>query len=224
MSSGFHPSVEQYLETLYDLSEDGETIIQARLAERLKHSAPTVSAVVKKLIGDGDVIKIGRNIQLTEKGLKRAQSVVRKHRLAERLLTDVLGIEWHLVHEEAGLLEHVISDRVEQKILEITGNPTTCPHGNPIPGSQSVNTTGEFRLLSCEARKTYKISRIGEVLESDTEILALLYSFGITPGKNILIKSINFEATHLQDSGLTIQTSKGINTIGVKIAEQLWVT
>ncbi len=222
MPIGFHPSIEQYLETLYDLSEDGEIIIQARLAERLKHSAPTVSAVVKKLMQDGEITKSGRTIILTEQGLKRAQSVVRKHRLAERLLTDILGIEWYLVHEEAGLLEHVISDRVEQKIIEITGNPSTCPHGNPIPGLQGKRNTAEFRLIHGQEHKTYKLSRIGETLESDTQTLNLLYNWGITPSKNILLKS-KTKSDDETSQLLTVQTIKGINIINSKIAEQLWV-
>jgi DtxR family Mn-dependent transcriptional regulator len=223
VSSGFHPSIEQYLETLYDLNEDGDTIIQARLAERLKHSAPTVSAVVKKLEQEGDIVKTGRNLQLTEKGLQRAQSVVRKHRLAERLLTDILGIEWHLVHEEAGLLEHVISERVEQKIIQITGNPSTCPHGNPIPGHIKRDTLKkEYRLTEANSNTTYRISRIGEILESSPPTLKLLYDCGVVPDNHISVIS-NSKAANKHDY-IKIKTKKGINAIKLQIAQQLWIS
>src|SRR5205823_13080070 len=107
----------------------------ARLAERLGHAPPSVSEMIGRLRGDGFIESEKRALRLTAKGRKRAESVVRKHRLAERLLTDVIGLEWHKTHSEACRWEHVISDDVEAHLVELLGNPTTCPHGNPIPGS-----------------------------------------------------------------------------------------
>src|SRR5207248_4449703 len=111
-------------------------VIQARLVERLGHSAPTVSEMVRRLRDEGYLELDGRTIMLTSQGRSRAESVVRKHRLAERLLTDVIGLEWHKAHLEAGRWEHVISDEVEARLIELLGHPRTCPHGNPIPGAK----------------------------------------------------------------------------------------
>src|SRR5947209_16362792 len=143
MSQGVHPPVEEYLEAIHELSEEGNQVIQARLAERLGHSAPTVSEMVRRLRDEGYLELEGRHITLTGQGRRRAESVVRKHRLAERLLTDVIGLDWHKAHVEAGRWEHVISDEVEALLVKLLDNPQTCPHGNPIPGS----TGGRERLV-----------------------------------------------------------------------------
>ena len=133
----YHPPVEEYLETMLSLSEEGVPVIQARIAERLGRSAPSVSEMLDRLREDGYVTRDGRRLSLTESGQALAEKVVRKHRLAERLLVDVIGLEWHKVHREAGRWEHVISDDVEARLVELLGDPATCPHGNPIPGSHS---------------------------------------------------------------------------------------
>ena len=130
-----HPPVEEYLQAIESLNEEGTPAIQARIAERLGRSAPTVSEMLDRLATDGYVERSGRTITLTEQGQDVAQTVLRKHRLAERLLVDVIGLPWHLVHEEAGRWEHVISDEVMARLVQILGDPATCPHGNPIPGS-----------------------------------------------------------------------------------------
>src|SRR5688500_10722641 len=135
MHDGFHPPLEEYLEAIHELEEEGVQVIQARLAERLGHSAPSVSETMRRLKDDGYVTLSNRTISFTEKGRQRAESVVRKHRLAERLLTDVIGLEWHKAHLEACRWEHVISDEVEERLVALLENPQTCPHGNPIPGA-----------------------------------------------------------------------------------------
>src|SRR4029077_6785250 len=123
-------------EAVHELEEESDApIIQARLAERLGHSAPSVSEMVRRLRADGYLAVTGRKVSLTTKGRARAESVVRKHRLAERLLTDIIGLEWHKSHVEARRWEHVISDDVEARLVELLDHPTTCPHGNPIPGT-----------------------------------------------------------------------------------------
>ena len=139
MTDGFHPPVEEYLETIQSLTEEGTTVIQARIAERLGRSAPSVSEMLERLAADGYIERSGRTIALTEQGRTLADSVIRKHRLAERLLVDVIGLPWHKAHLEAGRWEHVISDEVEERLVELLGNPRTCPHGNPIPGAQGDN-------------------------------------------------------------------------------------
>src|ERR1035441_9747460 len=134
----YHPPVEEYLETMLSLSEEGVPVIQARIAERLGRSAPSVSEMLDRLREYGYVVRDGRRLSLTESGQALAEKVVRKHRLAERLLVDVIGLEWHKVHREAGRWEHVISDDVEARLVELLGDPAPCPHGNPIPGSHST--------------------------------------------------------------------------------------
>src|SRR6202011_3240816 len=135
MADGFHPPLEEYLEAIHELEEEGTQVIQARLADRLSHSAPAVSEMIRRLKTEGYLTVEDRDVRLTAKGRARAESVVRKHRLAERLLTDIIGLPWEKAHVEAGRWEHVISDEVEARLVEVLGHPTTCPHGNPIPGS-----------------------------------------------------------------------------------------
>jgi DtxR family Mn-dependent transcriptional regulator len=137
MADGFHPPLEEYLEAIHELEEEGTQVIQARLAERLGHSAPSVSEMVRRLSGGGYIKVKNRSILLTPKGRSTAESVVRKHRLAERLLTDVIGLPWHKAHVEACRWEHVMSDEVEERLVKLLDNPTTCPHGNPIPGADA---------------------------------------------------------------------------------------
>ena len=115
MPAGFHPPVEEYLETIYGLVEEGVAVIQARLVERLGHSPQAVSEMVQRLASDGFVLRSGRGLQLSEAGRARAESVVRRHRLAERFLVEVVGLPWHKAHLEAGRWEHVISDDVERR-------------------------------------------------------------------------------------------------------------
>ena len=144
----YHPPVEEYLETMLGLAEEGVPVIQARIAERLGRSAPSVSEMLDRLIDDGYVSREGRRLSLTDSGRALAEKVVRKHRLAERLLVDVIGLEWHKVHREAGRWEHVISDDVEARLVELLGDPATCPHGNPIPGSHSPAPAPKTRPLA----------------------------------------------------------------------------
>jgi DtxR family transcriptional regulator, Mn-dependent transcriptional regulator len=166
MAEGFHPPVEEYLTTIYELAEDGITVIQARLAERLGYSAPTVWEMVKRLTADDYVAVEGREISLTPKGRLLAESVVRKHRLAERLLTDVIGLPWHKAHIEAGRWEHVISDEVEERLRVILSDPNTCPHGNPIPGTMKSSDT-LVALADAKPGDAIRLERVTETVEMD---------------------------------------------------------
>ncbi len=138
MLDRFHPPVEEYLETIFALEEEGIPVIQARLAERLDKAAPSVSEMLDRLEADDLIVRSSRQIAMTPKGTALAEGVVRKHRLAERLLVDIIGLDWDKAHIEAGRWEHVISDDVEERLVVLLGNPTTCPHGNPIPGVEPV--------------------------------------------------------------------------------------
>lgn len=179
----YHPPVEEYLETMLGLDEEGVPVIQARIAERLGRSAPSVSEMLDRLTDDGYVTREGRRLSLTESGRSLAEKVVRKHRLAERLLVDVIGLEWHKVHREAGRWEHVISDDVEARLIELLGDPATCPHGNPIPGSHSAVPTVETRpLADVREGETVRLVRISEEVETNLGSLELLGEGGFIPG------------------------------------------
>jgi DtxR family Mn-dependent transcriptional regulator len=179
----YHPPVEEYLETMLSLAEEGVPVIQARIAERLGRSAPSVSEMLDRLREDGYVTRQGRLLSLTESGQALAEKVVRKHRLAERLLVDVIGLEWHKVHREAGRWEHVISDDVEARLVELLGDPATCPHGNPIPGSHSPAPAVTVRpLAEVDAGERVRLFRISEEVELNLGSLTLLDEGGFIPG------------------------------------------
>jgi DtxR family Mn-dependent transcriptional regulator len=179
----YHPPVEEYLETMLALGEEGVPVIQARIAERLGRSAPSVSEMLDRLIEDGYVTREGRRLSLTDSGRALAEKVVRKHRLAERLLVDVIGLEWHKVHREAGRWEHVISDDVEARLVELLGDPATCPHGNPIPGSGSAAPGGPTRpLAEVDEGERVRLFRISEEVEMNLGSLTMLDEGGFIPG------------------------------------------
>src|SRR5437588_1777999 len=129
-------TVEEYLETVYNMSVENEVVIGARLAEKFVVAPPSVTEMLKRLVRDGYIeMDNKRVVTLTEAGNQAAEAVFRRHRLTERFLVDMLGMQWHQVHEEACRLEHFISGAVEARVISSLHNPTTCPHGNPIPGS-----------------------------------------------------------------------------------------
>jgi DtxR family Mn-dependent transcriptional regulator len=179
----YHPPVEEYLETMLALDEEGVPVIGARIAERLGRSAPSVSEMLDRLIDDGYVSREGRRLSLTETGRTLAEKVVRKHRLAERLLVDVIGLEWHKVHREAGRWEHVISDDVEARLVELLGDPATCPHGNPIPGSHTPAPAAPTRPLAEVAEgERVRLFRVSEEVELNLGSLTMLDEGGFIPG------------------------------------------
>jgi DtxR family Mn-dependent transcriptional regulator len=179
----YHPPVEEYLETMLALGEEGVPVIQARIAERLGRSAPSVSEMLDRLTEDGYVTREGRRLSLTDSGRALAEKVVRKHRLAERLLVDVIGLEWSKVHREAGRWEHVISDDVEARLVELLGDPATCPHGNPIPGSRTpVPGVPTRPLAEVGEGEQVRLFRISEEVELNLSSLTLLDEGGFIPG------------------------------------------
>lgn len=217
MSDGFHPPLEEYLEAIHELEEEGTQVIQARLAERLGHSAPSVSEMIRRLRGEGYLDVRDRAVTLTDKGRALAESVVRKHRLAERLLTDVIGLPWHKAHVEACRWEHVISDEVEERLVALLGNPSTCPHGNPIPG-----TAGEAPVvvpLSDAALGTHvRLERVMEQVELDFETLTYLSTHGFTPGADATVTA------KAPDGTLTLELADGTIALGPSLADQLYVS
>ena len=187
-------ATEMYLRTIWELEEEGITPIRARIVERLGLSAPAVSETVGRLETEGLVhLADDRTLELSEEGRRIAQSVMRKHRLAERLLTDVIGLDWGLVHNEACRWEHVISDAVERRLVAILGSPTACPHGNPIPGlSQDGGAeAGSTELVSltqaARAGGRATVRRISEKLQSDVEVMELFDAKGLHPGAEVSV-------------------------------------
>jgi DtxR family transcriptional regulator, Mn-dependent transcriptional regulator len=176
-------STEMYLRTVLELEEEGIPALRARLSERLGLSAPSVSEGVARLEEQGLlVLSSDRTVQFTHEGRDRAEHVMRKHRLAERLLVDVLGLEHEHVHEEACRWEHVISDRVEAKLLEFLGHPTTSPYGNPIPGVEPLAPGNELVSLAEAPIGTVTIERISEQLQGDRDVMHRLDEAGVTYG------------------------------------------
>ncbi len=193
-SSEFHPPIEEYLEAIHTLREDGITVIQARIAESVGRSVPSVSQMLGRLEDDGYIYRQGRNIELTALGNSVAVRVVRKHRLAERLLVDVIGLEWHKAHMEAGRWEHVISDEVEGKLIALLGNPTTCPHGNPIPGENQLveghQGPHQRPLVDCKPGDRVTLARVTEQVEIDTPSLELLSRAGFITNSNATVLGV----------------------------------
>jgi DtxR family Mn-dependent transcriptional regulator len=202
-------TTEMYLRTIYELSEEGIVPLRARIAERLGHSGPTVSQTVARMERDGLVVVSGdRHLELTEAGHLKATRVMRKHRLAERLLTDVIGLDWPFVHEEACRWEHVMSDRVERRLIELLDHPQQSPYGNPIPGLAELGELGasqEFLdgvvSLLVVARAVVAagedgpagpveavVARLGEPLQTDTDLLDRLSGAGVVPGGRITVQ------------------------------------
>jgi DtxR family Mn-dependent transcriptional regulator len=187
-------TTEMYLRTILELEEEGFVPMRARIADRLGHSGPTVSQTVARMERDG-LVHVGedRTLALTDEGRQTAIHVMRKHRIAERLLADVIGLEWELVHEEACRWEHVMSEQVERKILAMLGYPTESPYGNPIPGLDELGqpATAPFSLGVVNVdQHTPKdgsvvrgiLRRLGEPIQSDIELLVLLQGAGVMPG------------------------------------------
>ncbi|HMD46565.1 MAG TPA: metal-dependent transcriptional regulator [Acidimicrobiales bacterium] len=214
---GYHPPLEEYLETIHGLTEEGTPVIQARIAERLGRSAPSVSEMLDRLEDDGYVQRSGRVVELTSSGSVLAEKVVRKHRLAERLLVDVIGLEWHKVHREAGRWEHVISDDVEARLVELLDNPTTCPHGNPIPGSPGAAPPPEQPLAEAEVGTKVRLQRVSERVELDMSSLAYLDQHGFIPGASAEL------VQRRPDGSLVLEIAGTTLTIAPELAQRLFV-
>jgi DtxR family Mn-dependent transcriptional regulator len=179
--------VEEYLETIYNLEMEGEPVIGARLAEKFGVKAPTVTEMLQRLERAGYItMDAQRHVTLTESGVELAESVLRRHRLTERFLTDMLGMQWHEVHEEACRLEHHISGAVEERVIASLGHPTTCPHGNPIPGyvadARGYLARVGARRLPETAGEPMRILCVSEVIEDEEETIRQMHERGLTPG------------------------------------------
>ena len=212
-----HDTTEEYLETILELEEEGVLPIRARLVERLGVSAPSVSETVNRLVDAGYTELLDdRSLRLTPKGRELATTVVRRHRLAERLLVDVIGLEWEKVHKEAARWEHAISADVEEKLVILLGDPATCPHGNPIPGSARKPPAGETTPLSSAATGTVDVVRIGERIEVDDAALRLLASAALVPGSRA-------EVIGSTPDAVRVRTASGEHEVPTAIAALTYV-
>jgi DtxR family Mn-dependent transcriptional regulator len=196
----YHPAFEEYCETIFELAEDDLEVIQARIAERLDVSRPAVSEMVRRL-EKADLVSVGDDgLALTNEGRELASSVVRRHRLAERFLTDVLGLTWTEAHHEAGKWEHVISPSVESALDRLLGEPTTCPHGNPIPGS-SYREPDTRHLSDVGVGESFTVSRIPEELEFTEGLLQFLEEASLVPGEQGSVTDSDGDGTTVESGG-----------------------
>jgi DtxR family transcriptional regulator, iron-dependent repressor len=221
-------TTEMYLRTIYELSEEGILPMRARITERLGQSGPTVSQTVARMQRDGlvELDEDDHHIVLTDSGSDLATRVMRKHRLAECLLVEVIGLPWEEVHTEACRWEHVMSESVERRLVEILGNPTTSPFGNPIPGlaelsGARVNRSGpELRGQSVAAAaqdspRGMTVVRIAESLQADEATMAALRGVGATPGNRVDVT--------LAPGGVLLEGPQGSVEISVAQAKQVIV-
>jgi DtxR family Mn-dependent transcriptional regulator len=190
----FHPAFEEYCEAIFELREDDVDVIQARIADRLLVSRPAVSEMIKRMEGDGLVAIDHNAITLTRDGQRLAERVVRRHRLAERFLTDILELSWADAHTEAGKWEHIISEPVEAAIVRVLGNPTTCPHGNPIPGAD-YHAPAAVPLADVRVGDGFTVTRIPEELEFTPGLLEFLEDADVVPGRTGTITAASPDGT-----------------------------
>lgn len=223
-------TVEEYLETIYNMSMEDEVVIGARLAEKFRVSAPTVTEMLKRLVRDGYVeMDRKRQVSLTEAGNQAAEAVLRRHRLTERFLVDMLGMQWHQVHEEACRLEHFISGAVEARVIASLHQPTTCPHGNPIPGSVPNARTylkdrGALRLSMLAPADAATILCISEVVENEEALILYLHEKGLTPGTHLTVLSQGNGAGEEQEESVKMLVEGHEVAITGSVAPKIWVT
>ena len=212
-------SIQDYLAAIYDLAGSGKPVIGARVAKHMSISAPAVTEAIHRM-SRGGYVKIGadKSLTLTPKGHEIAEVMARRHRLLERWLTDTLGLNWTDAHEEAHRLEHAISPRVELRLAELLGMPSTCPHGNPIPGMSQPRVVEPFPLAVAKEGMTVVVERITEEAEADKNLLEHLWKNDVRPGRRLRI-------TEVAPWAGTITASGDGRTIalGLPAAGKIWV-
>jgi DtxR family Mn-dependent transcriptional regulator len=219
-TAGTTASVQDYLAAIYDLGGSGKPVIGARLAKHMSVSAPAVTEAIQR-IARGGYVKVGpgKALTLTPKGRQIAEVMARRHRLLERWLTDTLGLNWTDAHEEAHRLEHALSPRVEDRLAEMLGMPSTCPHGNPIPGMPRPPRVEPFPLNQAKEGATVVVERITEEAEADKNLLEYLWRNDVRPGRRLSIVEVAPWAgtiTAAGDDGPQI-------ALGLPAAAKIWV-
>ncbi|AWV47716.1 iron dependent repressor [Mycobacterium leprae Kyoto-2] len=193
-------TTEMYLRTIYDLEEEGVTPLRARIAERLEQSGPTVSQTVSRMERDGLLRVAGnRHLELTTKGRAMAIAVMRKHRLAERLLVDVIGLPWEEVHAEACRWEHVMSEDVERRLIKVLNNPTTSPFGNPIPGLLDLGAGPDASAANAKLVRLTElpsgspvavvVRQLTEHVQDDIDLITRLKDTGVVPNARVTVET-----------------------------------
>jgi DtxR family transcriptional regulator, Mn-dependent transcriptional regulator len=218
-------TTEMYLRTIIDLEEEGIPPFRARISERIGHSGPTVSQTVARMERDGlVVVEADRQLTLTAKGRTKAIHVTRKHRLAERLLADVIGLDWSLVHEEACRWEHVMSENVERRLIAMLGKPTESPYGNPIPAMKEIGgpesedfLTGVIRITDEASPGSGILRRIGEPAQFDPALLKKFKDAGLMPGARITV------AKEAEGYRLESEASRGVVVVSDEVAHHLYL-
>lgn len=206
----------EYLEVIYYLAARGEPVIAARLARWMSVQPPTVTHILKQLEEGNQITRDARGeIRLTPSGFVLAEAMVRRHRILERFLVDVMKLPWHLIHEEAVRLEHALSPTMEAHITALVGHSTTCPHGNPIPGN-AEGYEGRTRLDQAVAGRRFTVRRIIEEAEENTELIRYLQSNNLVPGVTFAVSDAS--ATF----GVTLQRPGQSLTVSPEVAELLW--
>ncbi|SEG92316.1 iron (metal) dependent repressor, DtxR family [Thermomonospora echinospora] len=228
-SHGLIDTTEMYLRTVFELEEEGIIPLRARIAERLSQSGPTVSQTVARMERDGLLrVEGDRHLELTATGRGLATRVMRKHRLAECLLVNVIGLPWEDVHIEACRWEHVMSEEVERRLVALLGNPTHCPHGNPIPGldelgvSEDGEESGPLDVMTdvaTPAGTPAVVRRISEQVQSDSDLMLILKRLGIQPGREVMLAT--------SEDGVRVSCDdepEGATELPRRLAEHVFVT
>jgi DtxR family Mn-dependent transcriptional regulator len=217
-----HPSstIEDYLMEIYDLTREGRTVIAARLTEKMGVAPATVTNTLHRMQRDNLIqVSPAKEISLSPEGQAAAESIKRRHLLTERLLVDILGLDWADAHEEAHLIEHTITPRVEARIMAVLGNPTTCPHGNPMPGVDPA-TRPKTRPLSivAAAGADWFIDGINESAEEDHDLMSFYQKNGLVPGAPLRVTDVA-----AYNSTITVDVGGRTVALGPRAAENLRV-
>lgn len=213
-----NPASKEYLEAVFELGEEGQRILQARIGERLGLTPATVSEGVKRLVGEGYVTIDSRDIALTAEGRRIAEALVRRHRLAERMLVDILGIPWHLCHEQAEDWEKVMTAEVEEAILTKLSGEATCPHGNPIPGTHSAIPWSDLKpVAAMGAGDAGCLTRLLEDVELNHDVLSYLEEHRLMPGHDLKVLDVAPDGTR------TLVVDGDRVAVGRDLADNLWV-
>ena len=217
------PVMESYLETIYNLTMEEDAVIAARLAERFRITPPTVSETLSRMVKQGLItLDARKNIHLTDDGRTLAESGLRRHRLLERMLVDMFGLDWTEAHEEAHRLEHGLSPMLEERMLTVMGSPETCPHGNPIPApgrnpTRYLADLGARRLTAATGGEDVVVVCISEVVEDESALLRYLGDRRIRPGAHITVRG------HDHERGVTASLDGQDVDIAASVADKIWV-
>jgi len=215
-------TTQEYLETIYNIAMEGDPIVGARLAQHFGVTPPTVTATLQRLARDGYItLDRRRGATLTDLGFATAEGVLRRHRLAERFLFEMLGMDWIMAHEQAHAMEHAMTPEIEERLAATLGDPTTCPHGNPIPGSrlssrEYLREQDARRLSALTPSMVVKVLCLSEVVEDETALLRQAGQAGLRPGSVVTVVS-------LLDDGVRVSVGAREYDLPSALASRVWV-